>query len=695
MLWIAEEWQRNLDDLAIWGMEHLVNRRDVWGQYTLKGGEVHVITLPIKERRESGSDMVTLNKLRRHFSGRAVSHLIGLHSESDHGTSKWFAIDVDLHDETIANADEIALANLAACREWASRLRERLLDPCIIDTNGIGGYHVLVLLDREYPVADVYEFIAEVCSDYEKFGLLYKPDLFPSKPKPEESERLGSWLRLPGRHHTRPHYSRVWNFDALPGESEWLEGSEAIEALTSLQPSALPLPSDAKKIARRIAPKQEPLSRKPRVCVGLDGILAKYDHFRGREYIGPPLPGALEFALALAKVADIIVFSARCSPDNAGEEPSRLSPAQLRIRVIDWLEKYKFPYTDVYVGQGKPRVAAFIDTRAINCNPQTDSGAFDKTLESLKGLLYNRPKATGQPPEPNGGAGKKGKSDEKVRTREGGSLKISREKLAPVIKSVQEFYSRETGDLYADDVVLEAVNKWLDMKFKSEDLEELLTTPHLSEAKDFREILEETAAPNPASETKAAAIGKPAEVETAIPVFSEDAEAGDENLFNGFRQYSPEKLSAMVAYFAEKGKKIYKTKLNKLLFYADFVNFYMNGKSISGANYVHVKFGPVPEQYEDILKKLTSERELKITPIKTQKGTANHIQPGKKARNPEDLLSPEETATLDWVLAGYGQMTSEEIMETSHNEKAYRNTRAGEKIAYGYAQFLERLPEKK
>jgi uncharacterized phage-associated protein len=697
LLWIAEEWQRNADDMAIWAMERLVNRRDVWGQYTLKSGEVHVVTLPIKERRDTGSDMVTLNKLRRHFGGRAVSHLIGLHVESDHETCKWFAIDVDLHDETIANADEIALANLAACREWATRLREKMLDPCIIDSNGIGGFHLLVLLDGEYPVADVHEFIAELRSDYERFGLLQKPELFPSKPKPDKDERLGNWLRLPGRHHTRPHYSRVWNFDAV-GENEWLEGSEAIEAIISLRPAALPQPSEVRKLARRIAPKQqEPLSRKPRVCVDLDGVLAKYDGFRGRDHIGVPLPGALEFAWALAKVADIIIFSARCSQDNAGEEPSRLSPAQLRIRVIDWLEKYKFPYTDVYVGQGKPRVAAFIDDRAINCSPQTDSEAFDKTLDSLKGLLYGRPKANGKPPEPSDRAGKKLKSEVKAQASAGGLLKISKEKLAPpasIVKSVQQFYSRETGDLYADDVVLEAVNKWLEMKFETEDLEELLTTPHLSEAKVFRRILEETAAVNPASEVKAAKVVT-AEIDDSVPVFSQDADVGDENLFNGFRQYSPEKLSAMIAYFAEKGKKIYKTKLNKLLFYADFVNFHVNGRSISGANYVHIKFGPVPDQYEHLLKKLTSERELEITPVKTQKGTANQIKSGAKARNPKAELSPQETATLDWILSNYGQMTSEEIMESSHNEKAYRNTRAGEKIAYGYAQFLGILPEKK
>ncbi|MBA2335652.1 MAG: hypothetical protein H0V90_12060, partial [Blastocatellia bacterium] len=59
LLWIAEEWQRYADKLAEWAMERLVNRRDVWSQYTLKNGEISVVMLPIKERRHLGTDMVT------------------------------------------------------------------------------------------------------------------------------------------------------------------------------------------------------------------------------------------------------------------------------------------------------------------------------------------------------------------------------------------------------------------------------------------------------------------------------------------------------------------------------------------------------------------------------------------------------------------------------------------------------------
>jgi hypothetical protein len=391
LLWIAEEWQRYADKLAEWAMERLVNRRDVWSQYTVKNGQIGVVMLPLKERRAAGADMVTMNKLRRHFAGRAVSHLIGLHAISDHETAKWFAVDVDLHDENVPNADEIKEANFAAVMIWAKRLREMHLDPAIIDSNGVGGYHLLVLLDREYPLSDVYSFVTELESDWEKLGLPRKPEVFPPKGAVKKDD-LPYGLRLVGRHHSRPHYSRVWNFENV-GDNEWLEGGEAIEALLNLRPGPLPKVKPGGEAKEETAKgKREPKQRrKPRVCVDLDGVLAKYETWRGLDHIGAPLPGALEFAWDLAEIADIIIFTSRCSLDNGGDPSDpRTEPGKLRIKVIEWLEKYKFPYTDVYIGQGKPRAAAFIDDRAVNCSPQKDRKAFENALGSTRSLLNLR-----------------------------------------------------------------------------------------------------------------------------------------------------------------------------------------------------------------------------------------------------------------------------------------------------------------
>ena len=388
ILWIAQEWVRYADKLAEWAMERLVNRRDVWSQYTLKDGQIRVVMLPIKERRAAGTDMVTLNKLHRHFSGKSPAHLIGLHSISDHSTCKWFAVDVDLHDESVPNAGEIAEANFNACLEWAERLREQGMDPLLFDSNGVGGYHVWVLLDKEYPLADVYDFANEVRSDWDKLGLPRKPEIFPPK-REVAPDDLPYTLRTPGRHHTRHFYTRVWNFDAIGGENEWLEGGDAIEAMLATRTSKLPKKRSARtrKLVEAPEAKKPPAKRKYRVCVDLDGVLAKYDGWKGLDHIGSPVPGAVEFAKELDKIAEIVIFTSRCSTEMLEAASSKVTIGNLRIRIIEWLEKHKIPFSDVYVGQGKPRAAAFIDDRGINCNPQKDKTAFATALELTKTLV--------------------------------------------------------------------------------------------------------------------------------------------------------------------------------------------------------------------------------------------------------------------------------------------------------------------
>jgi hypothetical protein len=385
--WIAEEWQRYSDQLAEWAMRRLVNRRDVWSQYTIKNGEVGVVMLPIKERRKAGTDMVTLNKLRRHFAGRAVSHLIGLHAISDHSTAKWFAIDIDMHDENVIDADEVASSNWYAAQGWCRILREAGLDPILMDSNGVGGYHIWVLLDREYPLADVFDYADRLRSNWESFGLPRRPEIFPPKRKVDEDD-LPYGLRLPGRHHTRKHFTRIWNFDSL-GENEWLEGGEAIEYMMNADPRPLPKikTTSSRKERLPLSKKREPAAKRPRVCLDLDGVLAGYEGWKGSDHIGAPLPGAFEFARSLSEFADIIIFTSRCSEDAPREGSRVIDVGKLRIKVIEWLEKYKIPYSDVYVGKGKPRAAVFIDDRAVPCRPQTEKGAFERALVQTKTVL--------------------------------------------------------------------------------------------------------------------------------------------------------------------------------------------------------------------------------------------------------------------------------------------------------------------
>lgn len=92
-------------------------------------------------------------------------------------------------------------------------------------------------------------------------------------------------------------------------------------------------------------------------------------------------------------------------------------------------------------------------------------------------------------------------------------------------------------------------------------------------------------------------------------------------IFTGQTLFNFEKFSNMVTYFAKK-QSPYITKLNKLLFYADFLHFKYHKVSISGSTYNRLQYGPVPKRYntlfESISKITLDENEFGIKAIAVQ-----------------------------------------------------------------------------
>ena len=67
----------------------------------------------------------------------------------------------------------------------------------------------------------------------------------------------------------------------------------------------------------------------------------------------------------------------------------------------------------------------------------------------------------------------------------------------------------------------------------------------------------------------------------------------------------------MILFFST-DSNTWKTKLNKLLFYADFAFYKLYGRSISGAMYCAIDMGPVPDNFSTIFEKLVKEETLNV-----------------------------------------------------------------------------------
>jgi len=114
---------------------------------------------------------------------------------------------------------------------------------------------------------------------------------------------------------------------------------------------------------------------KKSVCVDLDGVLAQYDGWKGVEHIGDPIPGAAEFTKRLREIARVVIFTCRTNADPKISGRNE-SVQMLTQRVRLWLDAHGFAYDEIYVGQGKPLAAAYVDDRAVECRPQGDRSEY-------------------------------------------------------------------------------------------------------------------------------------------------------------------------------------------------------------------------------------------------------------------------------------------------------------------------------
>jgi len=154
--------------------------------------------------------------------------------------------------------------------------------------------------------------------------------------------------------------------------------------------------------------------------------------------------------------------------------------------------------------------------------------------------------------------------------------------------------------------------------------------------------------------------------------------------YSGFVKFDLGKIINMIVYIAKKMNGVFTTKLNKLLWYADFLNFKEYTVSISGSNYVHLPLGPVPDNYEWIIataidKGLLCEEEISFSEGKSgMQFTA--------LENPDvSLFSQDELSIINFVIDYFSEYNGREIKDISHREKAYIETTQGQSISYKYA----------
>jgi hypothetical protein len=265
-------WASRRMELAAWTWRWLVNRVDVWGGYwqdeSTEGSPTRRTTWP--HPRDRGKYFLTEQILANHFAATDTRFVVGLHTTSPENSSRWAAADLDCHGPSSTPAH----VNLAGAIHWFGQLQSLGFHPLLSDSNGAGGYHLLVIFREPVPTAKTFTFMQWLVRDHAAQGIPTAPEVFP-KQAGLKPGGYGNWLRLPGRHHTREHWSRVWD-----GVS-WLEAHAAIDKILSLDGDAhelIPAAALAPKvtISIRTAPRRRALhARADKLAARVRGYLAK------------------------------------------------------------------------------------------------------------------------------------------------------------------------------------------------------------------------------------------------------------------------------------------------------------------------------------------------------------------------------------------------------------------------------------
>ena len=145
---------------------------------------------------------------------------------------------------------------------------------------------------------------------------------------------------------------------------------------------------------------------------------------------------------------------------------------------------------------------------------------------------------------------------------------------------------------------------------------------------------------------------------------------------NGYAQISIDRLKNILLYFIEKSNGVFFTKMNKLLFYADFMAYRVTGKSVSGLAYKAIAHGPVPVRWDRIYS-FYDEIDQEIV----------QFSDGREGTKLVSKLSPDmaefsddELKILEYVSQRFKNETPTQISETSHEEEAWKKYKDSDKL---------------
>jgi len=153
--------------------------------------------------------------------------------------------------------------------------------------------------------------------------------------------------------------------------------------------------------------------------------------------------------------------------------------------------------------------------------------------------------------------------------------------------------------------------------------------------------------------------------------------------------YNANKQEQAMLHFLHRINNVFlgKTKLMKLLYYADFEFYAKEKKTLTGDQYVAQTYGPLPQHAEALLKKMESEGKIHVE--QDFLGRYPHIRYYPKVRPDMGIFSAAEAGHLEDVSRRFEHWSASQMTNQTHEEYPWKITPFGKVIDYHLAFRLE------
>lgn len=148
-------------------------------------------------------------------------------------------------------------------------------------------------------------------------------------------------------------------------------------------------------------------------------------------------------------------------------------------------------------------------------------------------------------------------------------------------------------------------------------------------------------------------------------------------------RFNGRKFRELLLYVAQRSQadpRFGATKLNKVLYYADFAAFRILGSPITGAKYRRLQEGPVPRQLVDQRDRLVAEEKAHIEKKEYYSGFQQRLVSDEE---PDlGVFSQAELSIIDEVIDDLWHLDARGVSDRSHREAGWLAAKEREDIPY-------------